>query len=246
MAKRSLADDQMSVVRASIGSIFTKKTAFDKWGKKRFTKLCNNITTTIDIFLEALGTAVVEKAVMIIESSNPSGHTYLIVNEDGDVLDKWQASSDGQPPAVVTGLLQNSIEYRIGSGKDRADFVEVGVWSEEPWEYETIAFRPARKRDEDEEIDEDDPENFPRIIVDESGEGYPVKNYAKNMEEGFENKEYGPVAPRPFLKPAFEQAVMEKRKDLQKLIKQAFMNAFGEKVPISFRIYVSKAYQNKG
>lgn len=246
MAKRTLADDQMSVVRASLGSIFTKKSAFDKWGKKRFGKLCNTITKTIDYYLNDLGKDIVNKAVLIIESSTPSGATYLIVNQDGDTLFKWTASSEGQPPAVVTGLLQNSIEYKIGSGKDRADFVEVGVWSEEPWEWETIAFRPARKDEDGEDFDEEDEERFPRIIVDESGEGYPVKDYAKNMEEGFVNKKYGPVAPRPFLKPAFKQVVMEKRQGLQKLIKQAFMEAFGEKVPISFRIYVSKAYQTKG
>jgi hypothetical protein len=243
MAKRTLGDDQTALVRASIGSVFYRKNAFDKWGEKRVTRLLNNVTKVIDHYLDEVGQAVSERARTLLEEySSGSGHHYLIVDELGDILHEWDASSPGDPPATVTGLLQRSIEYRIGSGKDRADFVEIGVWSEEEWMFETIAFEPPKPEEKRKKYSD----QFGKIIVGEGGHTYPVKLYAFNMEKGFHNKKYGWVEPRPFLKPAFIEVVMEQRKEYQKEMKNAFIDAFREKVPISFRIYVGKEFQEKG
>jgi len=237
MSVKTFGDDQTAYMRASIGSVTYRKGAFDNWAKKRFNNLANNIGKVINNYLHIVGEKTKQRAMMIIESSTPSGSDYLIVDEDGHLITSWKASSGGNPPASLTGLLLKSIEYKIGSGGDRADFVEIGVWSEEPWEYETIKFLPAKKDPETME------EGYGRIVTGEGGHITPVRVYAASMEHGFTNKKYGLVEARPFLRPAFEQIVLEGRKELQQQMKQAFTDAFSEKVPVTFRIYVSKEFQ---
>lgn len=237
MSVKTFGDDQTASIRASIGAVTYRKGAFDNWAKKRFTNLTNNIGKVIKNHLHVIGEETRQRAVMLIHSSTPSGGEYLIVDEEGDLITSWTASSGGDPPAMISEILVNNIEYKIGSGGDRADFVEIGVWSEEPWKWETIKFLPAKKDPETME------EAYGRIVVGEGGHVTTVRTYAASMEYGFNNKKYGPVEARPFLKPAFEEVVLEKRKELQQQMKQAFLDSVGEKLPITFRIYVSKEYQ---
>lgn len=222
---------QVAEMRASIGSVFYRKSAFDNMMNSKFDRMCNNITNVIDDFLDRLGQAIVDKARELIGLSEPGGGTYQIINKKGEVLDQWTASEAGQPPAIVTSLLLESIDYRVGSGGDRADFVEVGVWSNAEWEYKTIAFFGASKK-----------HPYGRLVVDdeggEDGSVSYVNEYAARLEdEGGLN--------RPFLRPAFEEVVLGKRREYQQDMKQAFAEVFGEKVPVTFRIYVGKKYQGR-
>jgi hypothetical protein len=243
MPIKSFGDDQTARMRASIGSVFYRKGSFDNWAENKVNKLCNKISFVIDHYLEEIGQAVSERARQILEESSPGGGAhYLIVDESGIILRQWDASAAGDPPASITGLLKRSIEYKIGSGGDRADFVEIGVWSDEEWEYQTLRFIPAKKG----ESIENETDRYGKIVVGEGGHTHPVKLYAHAMEHGFVNKRYGSVAPRPFLKPAFEEIVLEGRKTLQREMKQAFADSFKEKVPVTFRIYLGKEYQKKG
>lgn len=223
-------NNQVEEMRASIGSVFYRKSAFENMLDSKFNKMCDIITKIIDDFLNTLGEEIVEKAKSLIESSEPGGGEYQIINKKGEVLEQWVASAEGHPPAILTSLLLESIDYKIGSGGDRADFIEIGVWSGEEWAYRTIAFFGASKK-----------HPYGRIVVDdEGGEGtrHPVREYAAILEseDGLN---------RPFLRPAFEEVVLEKRKEYQNEMKRVFKAVWGEKVPVTFRIYVGKKYQNR-
>lgn len=226
MAIRS-TDSQAARMRASIGAVFTKPTAFDKWAKDRFDKMTQLIADLIDDELMKFGGAVAERAKMNIEGSAPSGGVYQIVDTKGNILEEWTASAPGQHPAILTNLLFNSIDFQVGGGGDRADFVEIGVFSKALWEYKTIAFYGPNEK-----------HPFGRIVVGDSGHEHPVREYAKLMEEGGPN-----VEARPFLKPAFKEILSESRKDRQEKLNTVFKLIFGKKVPVSFRIYVGKEFQ---
>lgn len=222
-------NDQAAEMKASIGSVFYRKSAFDSWANKKFNRMCNLIGSVIDSSLEELGQATAEKAKDIIQYNTPSGEHYQIVDTEGMIVHEWQSSASGEPPAIVTSLLIDSIEYRLRSGGDRADYVEIGVWSDEEWKYETLRYIPPDK--------EEDEEAVGTIIVGEGGHTHPVNEYAGYLEHGTVKME-----PRPFLKPAFEEVIILGRRDFQKKIKDIFKELFGEKVPITFRIYYSKSY----
>ena len=166
MAIRS-TDNQAARMRASIGAIFTKPSAFNNWAKARFDKMSQEIADLIDDELTSFGIAVKQKIKENITSSTPGGNIYQIVDKKGIVLRQWQASSPGQMPAVFTKLLLNSIDYQIGCGADRADFVEIGVFSNAQWEFKTIAFHGP-----------DEKHPYGRIVVGEGGKVHTVKEYA--------------------------------------------------------------------
>jgi hypothetical protein len=230
--------EQALQFRASIGSVLYRKSALEKMLDKKFNRMCNDISGVIDSSLEELGESVVEKAKDNIRSSTPSGGTYQIVNKKGKVLKTWTASSGGNPPAEITKALYKAIKYKKKSGGSRADFIEVGVFSDELWRWQTIAFYGAGKSGKS-------LKNHPygRIVVGEGGKVHPIYKYAKAMEEGFTNANGTEVEPRPFLRPAFEEIVIQGRKNFQKKMNSIFNELFGEKVPVTFRIYVSKEFQ---
>lgn len=227
---------QAAQLRASIGSVLYRPSAFDKWGKSKFTKMANLITDVIEDSLEELGQDCVNKARDNIQASVPGGNWYQIIDKKGNPLSEpWQASAPGEMPAEFTSLLIDSIDWKTGSGGDRADYVVIGVWSNEEWSgdggpYRTINFYGKTKK-----------HPYGRIVVDEEeGIRHPVKQYAKVLEEG---EEPGEPGQRPFLRPAFEEVVLEQRKERQRRMKQIFTQLFGEKVPVTFRIYVGKQFQ---
>lgn len=238
MAVRS-TDSQAARMRASIGAVFNKPYAFDKWAKKKFDKMAQMIADLIDNSLMDLGESVAERAKSNLEFSTPGGNTYQIIDKKGKVLATWKASSPGQMPAIFTSLLLQSIDFHVGGGGDRADFVEIGVFSDEEWTgvdgvaYRTIAFYGA-----------DAKHPYGRIVVDPSGTKHPVREYAKRLEGTGGLKDDS--GERPFLRPAFEEIVMKQRKERQMKMKQIFTTLFGERVPVSFRIYVGKEYQKSG
>lgn len=232
MAVRS-TDSQAAKMRASIGAVFNKPYAFDKWAKKKFDRMSQMIADLIDNALMDLGESVVEKARSNILFSSPGGNIYQIVDKKGNVLDEWRASAPGQMPAEFTSLLIESIKFNVGGGGDRADFVEIGVFSNDEWQYRTLAFYGA-----------DSKHPYGRIVVDPSGVKHPVRDYAKILEGtaglADDSRE------RPFLRPAFEEIVLKQRKERRMKMKQIFTTVFGERVPVSFRIYVGREYQKSG
>jgi len=222
---------QVVKLRASLGAVFYRKDAFDTMMKKQFDRMCGLISHAIFTYLEQLGENAVEEAKLIIESSEPSGKVYAIVDEKGHIIvPPFQASSPGKPPGMITELLRDSIDYKIKSSSRRADYVEIGVWSNELWEYKTIAFwGPSKKRP------------YGKIVVD-TGESevegfeHPVSKYAAAMEYGTPT-----VLPRPFMAPAFNKVVIDKRAAFQKEVKEYFNFLFSKKVPVSFRVYAKRA-----
>jgi hypothetical protein len=213
--------EQVNSFRASIGSVFYRPSAFDNWANKKFNRLCDAISEVIDNALEKISEETVQLAKNILAGSGPSGGHYLIVDKKGKIIDEWTASEEGNPPAIFTGLLMENIEKRILSGGRRADYFEVGVFSNEAWEYKTIAFYGPNKK-----------YPYGRIVVGEGGIAHPVSEYAKILEKDMD---------RPFLRPAFEIAVVNGRTAYQQVMKQHLFQIFGEKVPVTFRMYFSKS-----
>lgn len=224
-------DSQAARMRVSIGAVFSKPSAFNKWAKNKFDRFTQDIADLIDEELMKFGTAVVEKIKENLMASTPGGNIYQIVDKKGNVLEEWRASAPGQMPAVFTELLLNSIDYQVGCGADRADFVEIGVFSNAQWKYKTIAFHGPDKK-----------HPYGRIVVGEGGTPHPVREYAKVLEgESPEQTAIGDE--RPFLRTSFKQVLDEQRKDRQRRMKEIFEKRFGEKVNVSFRIYVGKEFQ---
>ena len=211
-----MADDIASV-RAKLASIL-HKSAFDKALFKKMDKLITESNSIIQNYLEAIGLEVVHKVRELIVNASGTGRHYKYVDpETKEVLDEWTASSAGSIPVNLSETLLNAIEYHV---KWDENIVEIGVWSDAPGGlHPTTGF------------------SYGKLYVGEGGTQTPVSIYAEYLEHGSPG---GKIGERPFLEPAFDEIVIDGKREITKLMKTELESIFGRKLPVYFRIYTKK------
>lgn len=215
--------------RAKLGTVLYRKTAFDKWAKKNYDKVFRNAGRFMNEYLRIFGEEVVKRAQELIELSPPSGRRYVYVNEQGRKIgSEWNASSAGNAPVSLTGLLKSSITYIVNESEKE---VRIGVFSDTEHKYKTIAFWGPDKNSKDFKT-------VGKIVVGPGGEAHRVKDYAKALEDGTTGKH--PVKPRPYLKPAFNQILDELKSQIVKELKKDLEDKLDKKVPVYFRFHAKK------
>lgn len=209
--------------RAKIFSV-AYKSKFDEALKPRLGEIANRIEQIIFKSLKEFG----ELAVQITQSNlsdSSSGYTYEYINENGQSLFTHTASSSGSFPNKLTGLLKESIDYKVHTSDST---VELGVFSDEQNKINTIAFIPQKRQ-----------------VVVGSGSGTSVKDYALYLEEGtsgwtnskgFTRKG---IAPKHFLFISFNTAITIWKEQFALLLHEELASKLRrKKIPIYFRIKV--------
>ncbi|MDY0313752.1 MAG: hypothetical protein RBR32_01615 [Bacteroidales bacterium] len=225
--------DDFAKARASIGAVLKKRNALEKWLDNRVKKLIDVTERNVKKHLHELGKKAVDKARKNISNTTGSGRTYTYVDKSGNILATHTSSDESEFPASFSFSLRNAIEYRMTSDLS----VTIGVWSmAEGGKYPTVRMVKEYKRrnpDTGEMV-----ELFDVVIVDEEkGKRTSIAEYANILEHGSDG---GLIAPRPFLGPSMKEAVEEFRKNLSKDLRSDIEKTMKRKVPIYFRIYVSK------
>jgi hypothetical protein len=211
------------------------KSKFDQALFKRMDDLLSKMQWLIWDELAVIGSFIVRAVREHLATATPSGRKYAYVDEDFNLIKEHTASADGDPPMSFSGLLMESIDYRV---LREINTVEVGVWSNDPWQWETLYYVGLENRKIDEESDSDlarfKSDGYHGIVVvDEGGDGTPVSKYAFYLEEGTEKMEA-----RPFIKPVIESEEFRKllwdfRKELPAKLRERMKR---KKVPVYFKL----------
>jgi len=216
------------------------KSKFDQALLKRMDDLLSKMQWLIWDELAVIGSFIVQAVREHLATATPSGRTYAFVDEDFNLIKDHTASSGGEPPMKFSGLLMESIDYRI---LREINTVEVGVWSNDTWQWESLYYIGLEDRKIDESLDSDlarfKSDGYHGIVVvDESGTGTPVSKYAFYLEEGTDKMDA-----RPFIKPVIESEEFRKllwkyRKELPEKLRGRMRR---KKIPVYFKLkYVDK------
>lgn len=165
-------------------------------------------------------------------ASTPSGRTYKIVSMEGGkgtVLGEHTASRSGEPPAMLSGTLVESIGYEMFSD---GSFVvgllpQWGDFSDTMSEFASSGFSIKTGS----------------IIINGKSEmkQTPVGTYGRALEGGFTNAKTGKyVEPRPWFKPIMD----ELKEPLRQMIRKSVRKSLGQitrrysiKRAIVFKVY---------
>jgi hypothetical protein len=214
------------------------KSKFDRALFKRMDDLLSKMQYLIWDELAVIGSFLVQAVRKHLATASPSGRRYAYVDEDFNLLEDHTASADEEVPMEFSGLLMESIDYRV---LRHINTVQVGVWSNEPWQWETLYYigLDKRKVKEGSDLAQFADEGYHGIVVvDEGGDGTPVEKYAFYLEEGTSK-----MSPRPFIKPVIESGELRDllwkfRKELPQKLRDRMRR---KKVPVYFKLkYITK------
>ena len=215
--------ETISNLRAKIFAL-SYKSKFGEALLGRLEEISDKIEKVINKSLHEFG----QLAVQIVQSNISDlggGYTYNYIDVDGNVLFTHTASAAGDFPTNLTGLLKESIEYKVHTSDNT---VEIGVFSDIPNKYNTIYFDPKKQ-----------------AVVVAPGSGTSVKDYAMYLEEGtasWTNKKgftREGIKPKHFLSISFNTAMILWKEQFASLLNEELSSKLRrKKVPIYFRIKV--------
>ena len=141
--------------------------------------LLNRLERNADYVYIQLGEMIVEHIRQEMLATTPTGKRYELI---GDEIREYRASSDGELPGTnYSGTLVDSIDFRIIGGE-----LEIGVFDSPGTEYSSTSYRSGGSSEG----------IHGTITIEHGGEGTPVTEYAKFLEEGTSRMEA-----RPWLEP---------------------------------------------
>lgn len=180
--------------------------------------------------LEEAAQLIVDRIKANIIESVPSGRTYKIVEYDpskprgqrSQVIGEHIASAPGEPPALLSGTLVESIGYEMFSD---GSFVvglmpDYGEFSEFGSEFESSGYSPY---------------GGGAIIIGEDPHQSPVGTYGRALEGGFTNAKAGKVKQRPW----FRDIMEELKKPMRDAIREAVQKSLNK---ITRRYTVRRAF----